>query len=49
LAYRCLPDFIPPLFAADLAARQMENARREIADLINLPICQDEKLRTAMR
>ena len=41
--------FIPPLFLADLARAKWRMRGKKIADLIDLPVCQDEKLRTAMR
>jgi diguanylate cyclase (GGDEF)-like protein len=41
--------FIPPLFAADLVRLKWRMRGKAIADLIDLPLCTDEKLRTAMR
>lgn len=41
--------FIPPLFLADLVRAKWRMRGKKIADLIDLPVCQDEKLRTAMR
>lgn len=41
--------FVPPLFLADLAQLKWRMHGRKIADLIDLPLCRDEKMRTAMR
>jgi diguanylate cyclase (GGDEF)-like protein len=41
--------FIPPLFVADLVRAKWGMRGRKIADLIELPICHDANLRTAMR
>lgn len=41
--------FIPPLFVADLVQAKWRMRGRKIDQLIDLPLCQDDKLRTAMR
>jgi diguanylate cyclase (GGDEF)-like protein len=41
--------FVPPLFLADLAQLKWRMRGRKVADLIDLPLCRDEKMRTAMR
>jgi len=41
--------FIPPLFLADLARVKWRMRGKEVADLIELPLCQDQDINTAMR
>ncbi|HYG88371.1 MAG TPA: ATP-binding sensor histidine kinase [Azospirillum sp.] len=41
--------FVPPLFIADLARFKWKMRGRTIESLIDLPLCQDERLTTAMR
>ncbi len=41
--------FTPPLFVVDLLRAKWRMRGRKIGDLIDLPLCQDERLRTAMR
>jgi predicted ATPase/GAF domain-containing protein len=41
--------FIPPLFIADFIKAKWLMRGKKIADLINLPLCKDENMRTAMR
>lgn len=41
--------FIPPLFVADFIKAKWLMRGKKIADLINLPLCEDENMRTAMR
>ncbi|MFH2134718.1 MAG: diguanylate cyclase [Pseudomonadota bacterium] len=41
--------FVPPLFLADLARLKWRMRGRKVADLLDLPLCNDERMRTAMR
>jgi diguanylate cyclase (GGDEF)-like protein len=41
--------FVAPLFALDLLAVKWRMRGRSVADLIDLPLCRDERLVTAMR
>lgn len=41
--------FVPPLFIADLARLKWRMRGRKVADLLDLPLCRDERMRTAMR
>ncbi|MGE5506143.1 MAG: AAA family ATPase [Actinomycetota bacterium] len=42
-------NFVPPLFLADLARVKWKLRGRRIEDLADLPLCRDERLKTAMR
>jgi diguanylate cyclase (GGDEF)-like protein len=41
--------FVPPLFLADLARLKWRMRGRKVADLLDLPLCRDERMCTAMR